>query len=255
MAPTGHDTRDFTSIAADMVSTDTEVRIRGAIDFLRVEMRCDTFLLAYKTPGANGFSLVNSVGYSDAVAGHLTSDIQAMPEFTRQFADQSRVWDWDDVPEFPDSYSGAKVLRPEGFANGFLMVLHDGAGDVVGLCQANMEHPEFSLRSRCLVESVRPLFTKYVTRMRAKARAHLTPREQEILALLRGGLTNAQISDRLFLSPRTVSTHVERVLRKLGVANRVAAAVHATELELFDEKRVVVSAPRPPNVWPVSDRS
>jgi len=79
--------------------------------------------------------------------------------------------------------------------------------------------------------------------------------EQEILALLRGGLSNAEISHRLFLSPRTVSTHVERVLRKLGVANRVAAAVHATELELFDEKRVVVSAPRPPNVWPVSDRS
>jgi DNA-binding CsgD family transcriptional regulator len=238
MMRAGQGTRDFAAIAADMVSTETAVRIRGAIDFLRVEMRCDTFLLAYQIPARTGFDLVNSVGYSDAVAGHLTSDIQAMPEFSRQFADHSRVWDWDDVPEFADSYSGAKVLRPEGFTNGFLMVLHDDAGEVVGLCQANMERSEFSARSRRLVESVRPLFTKYVVRMRVKARAHLTPREEEILALLREGLSNTEISDRLYLSPRTVSTHVERVLRKLGVANRVAAAVHATELDLCDPQRV-----------------
>lgn len=234
MTRTEWDTRDFASIAADLVSTDTELRVRGAIDLLRIEARCDTFLLAYKTPGARGFSLVNSLGYSDSVAGYLTSDIQAKPEFCRQFSDYSRVWDWEDVPEFPDSYSGAKVLRPEGFSNGFLMVLHDGAGEVVGMCQANMERPDFSARSRSVVETVRPLFTKYVNRIRVRARARLTPREQEILALLRGGLSNAEISDLLFLSPRTVSTHVERVLRKLGVANRVAAAVHATELELVD---------------------
>lgn len=227
-------TRDFAAIAADMVSTDTEQRVRGAIDFLRVEAGCDTLLLAFKTPGVKGFNLIRSVGYSDAVADYLTSDIEAMPEFSKQFADHSRVTDWVDVPEFRDSYSGAQVLQPEGFTNGFLMVLHDGAGEMVGLCQGNMERPEFSARHRCTVETVRPLFTKYATRMRARASTGLTPREQEILALLRGGLSNAEISDRLFLSPRTVSTHVERVLRKLGVANRVAAAVHATELELVE---------------------
>jgi DNA-binding CsgD family transcriptional regulator len=245
MSGAGCDARDYGSIAADMGSTDAEVRVRGAIEFLRVEARCDTFLLAYKMPGAKGFDLIHSVGYSDAVAGYLTSDIQAKPEFARQFSDHSRVWDWEDVPEFAGSYSGTAVLRPEGFTNGFLMVLQDGVGDVVGMCQANMEQPEFSARSRCMVETVRPLFTKYVTRRRAKARARLTPREQEILALLRMGLSNAEISDRLFLSPRTVSTHVERVLRKLGVANRVAAAVHATEVELVDPPRVMVAVPPP----------
>ncbi|WP_197376165.1 response regulator transcription factor [Mycolicibacterium baixiangningiae] len=232
MTRAGIDTPDFTSIATAMVSPDTEVRIRGAIDFLRVETGCDSFLLAYKAPQSTGFSLVKSIGYSDAVASYLSSDIQSLPEFQKQFSDHNRITDWVDVPEFPDSYSGAQVLRPEGFTNGFLMVLHDGAGEVVGMCQANMERPEFSARSRCMIETARPLFTKYVTRQRARARARLTPREQEILALLRGGLSNAEISDRLFLSPRTVSTHVERVLRKLGVANRVAAAVHATELGL-----------------------
>ncbi|WP_197378424.1 response regulator transcription factor [Mycolicibacterium mengxianglii] len=243
MSRAGIETPDFTTIARAMVSPDTEVRIRGAVDFIRVETGCDTFLLAYKAPQSKGFSLVSSVGYSDSVARHLSSDIQSMPEFQKQFSDHNRITDWADVPEFPDSYSGAEVLRPEGFTNGFLMVLHNGAGDVVGMCQANMERPEFSARSRCMVETARPLFTKYVTRLRANARTRLTPREQEILALLRGGLSNSEISDRLFLSPRTVSTHVERVLRKLGVANRVAAAVHATELDLVEPQRAVVSVP------------
>jgi DNA-binding CsgD family transcriptional regulator len=250
MTRAANETPDFTSIATAMVSADTDVRIRGAIDFLRVETGCDTFLLAYKPSQSKGFNLVNSIGYSDAVARYLSSDIQSMPEFTKQFTEYNRVTDWVDVPEFPESYSGAEVLRPEGFSNGFMMVLHDGAGDVVGMCQANMEHPEFSARSRCMVETARPLFTKYVTRLRAKSRARLTPREQEILALLRGGLSNAEISDRLFLSPRTVSTHVERVLRKLGVANRVAAAVHATELDLVEPHlvepyRALVELPPP----------
>jgi hypothetical protein len=102
------------------------LRRRGAIDFLRVETGCDTFLLAYKARQSKGFSLVNSVGYSDSVARYLSSDIQSLPEFQTQFCDHNRITDWEDVPEFPDSYSGAQVLRPEGFTNGFLMVLHDG---------------------------------------------------------------------------------------------------------------------------------
>lgn len=244
MTRAGDDHPDFTAIAGAMVSPDPDVRIRGAIDFIRVETRCDTFLIAYKAPQAMGFRLVNSIGYSEAVASYLSSDIQSLPEFQTQFSDHNRITDWEDVPEFPDSYSGAKVLRPEGFVNGFLMVLHDGAGEVVGMCQANMERPGFSARDRCMVETARPLFTKYVTRLRAGARARLTPREQEILALLREGLSNGEISDRLFLSPRTVSTHVERVLRKLGVANRVAAAVHATELGLGDPRCALAPMPR-----------
>ncbi|WP_299560665.1 response regulator transcription factor [uncultured Mycolicibacterium sp.] len=233
--------RDFAAIGADLMSTDVNVRVRGAIDFLRLEAGCDTFLVAYKMP--DGFRLVHSVGYSEPVVDHLTSDIESMPEFRRQFSDYTRVWDWEDVPEFADSYSGAQVLQPEGFTNGFLMVLYDDTGALLGMCQGNMEHPEFSARSRGLVEKTRPLFTKYVARLRARARARLTPREEEILALLRIGLSNAEISERLYLSPRTVSTHVERVLRKLEVTNRVAAAVRATELELVDE--TAIGAPVP----------
>jgi DNA-binding NarL/FixJ family response regulator len=48
----------------------------------------------------------------------------------------------------------------------------------------------------------------------------LTPREQDVLALLSDGLSNAQIGDRLFLSPRTVEKYVSSLLRKTDTNNR-----------------------------------
>jgi non-specific serine/threonine protein kinase len=60
----------------------------------------------------------------------------------------------------------------------------------------------------------------------------LTPREQEVLALLCQRLTNAEIAEHLVLSRRTVEDHVNRLLGKLGVANRREAAAVATRLGL-----------------------
>jgi DNA-binding CsgD family transcriptional regulator len=48
----------------------------------------------------------------------------------------------------------------------------------------------------------------------------LTPQQRQIVRLASDGLTNAQIGDRLFLSPRTVSSHLYRSCPKLGVAGR-----------------------------------
>ncbi|HIK46108.1 MAG TPA: response regulator transcription factor [Leptolyngbyaceae cyanobacterium M65_K2018_010] len=48
----------------------------------------------------------------------------------------------------------------------------------------------------------------------------LTPREQDVLILLSDGLSNAQIGDRLFLSPRTVEKYVSSLLRKTETNNR-----------------------------------
>ncbi len=63
--------------------------------------------------------------------------------------------------------------------------------------------------------------------------AGLTTRQSEILALLGEGLTNNQIADRLFVSPRTVEHHVSSVLAKLGAPTREDAVKGAIEAGLL----------------------
>ncbi len=55
----------------------------------------------------------------------------------------------------------------------------------------------------------------------------LTEREVEVLRLVAQGLSNQEISDMLFLSERTVRTHVSNILGKLHLANRTQAALYA----------------------------
>ena len=58
----------------------------------------------------------------------------------------------------------------------------------------------------------------------------LTPRETDVLRLLADGLTNRQIAERLFISEKTVGTHVAHIFAKLDVHTRVEAAGRAQAL-------------------------
>jgi DNA-binding NarL/FixJ family response regulator len=53
----------------------------------------------------------------------------------------------------------------------------------------------------------------------------LTVREEEVLRLVTTGLSNKEIAALLFISDGTVKSHVEHILRKLGVSDRAQAAV------------------------------
>jgi DNA-binding NarL/FixJ family response regulator len=56
----------------------------------------------------------------------------------------------------------------------------------------------------------------------AEGPASLTPQQWQIAQLAAAGLTNKQIGERLYLSPRTVSTHLHQLFPKLGVTTRAA---------------------------------
>jgi len=62
--------------------------------------------------------------------------------------------------------------------------------------------------------------------------ANLTKRELDVSTFLIRGLTNAEIAERLQISTKTVSRHVENIMGKMGVPTRTAAAVKCAELGL-----------------------
>jgi DNA-binding CsgD family transcriptional regulator len=71
--------------------------------------------------------------------------------------------------------------------------------------------------SRALEPDASPVITQDV----------LSAREVEVLGLVAEGLTDQEVAQRLYLSPRTVGQHLTSVYRKLGVGSRTAAAREA----------------------------
>jgi DNA-binding CsgD family transcriptional regulator/tetratricopeptide (TPR) repeat protein len=77
-----------------------------------------------------------------------------------------------------------------------------------------------------------PLIAEPESAVAADDQFGLTERELEVLGYLAEGLSNREIAQRLFISPKTASHHVSNVLRKLGVQGRVEAAAVAFRLGL-----------------------
>ena len=65
----------------------------------------------------------------------------------------------------------------------------------------------------------------------------LTRRELDVLSLLLEGLSQPEMAERLFISPKTVGKHIEHILAKLGVHSRAQAVALAVRDELIENHR------------------
>ncbi len=66
-----------------------------------------------------------------------------------------------------------------------------------------------------------------------KGRLPLSDRETEVLRLLAGGVNTPGIAKKLFISDKTVRTHIQNILRKLGMHSRLEAVVYAYKQRVF----------------------
>jgi DNA-binding NarL/FixJ family response regulator len=72
----------------------------------------------------------------------------------------------------------------------------------------------------------------------------LTPRERDVLWLLAEGAGNEEIGNALVISPQTARTHIQNVIKKLGVHSRLEAALLVTQNGVIDDFRADL-VPRP----------
>ena len=105
---------------------------------------------------------------------------------------------------------------------------------VAGLLIGADDYVSKPFRSAELLARVRRHLSRAPHSLNGSSGASLTPREQEILELLAAGLDQRAIAAQLVISPKTVATHIQRILGKLGVRSRAQAGAYAHRHGLVD---------------------
>jgi DNA-binding NarL/FixJ family response regulator len=93
-----------------------------------------------------------------------------------------------------------------------------------------------ALLSPAITKRVIKQFTRIPRPAPPKELDELTAREQDILLLIAGGLSNAEIGQQLYISETTVKTHVTHILQKLGLRDRVQAVILVYKTGLFEKR-------------------
>jgi DNA-binding NarL/FixJ family response regulator len=161
-----------------------------AIEVVR-ELRPDVVLMDLQMPGVDGVSATREI-----VAGHL-ADVLVLTSYS----DAERI-----------------VGALDAGAMGYL--LKDADPDEVLAGIRSVARGESPINPRVARELLG-------ARRTTPAATELTPRESEVLVLVRQGLANKQIARRLGISERTVKAHLTSAFQRIGVVDRTQAALWA----------------------------
>lgn len=113
------------------------------------------------------------------------------------------------------------ALAEHALATGKLEMARNAIDEVRQICEPLGAQPTLAL--------VDDLESRLPARRTGTNTSGLSPRELDILRLVAQGMTNIEVAEQLFISPRTVGRHLQSIYGKLGVNSRTAATAYAFE--------------------------
>jgi DNA-binding NarL/FixJ family response regulator len=185
--------------------------------------------LAQLLGGAGDIEVVGQAG-DGAEALDLVRDTR--PDVVLMDLQMPRLDGVEATRRIVDEKLGAEVVVLTSFSDSARIVAALDAG-AVGYLLKDADPEEVIGGVRAVSRGESPLHPKVARELLASREqapspdVQLTPREAEVLGLVKAGLANKQIARRLDISERTVKAHLTSVFQRIGVADRTQAALWA----------------------------
>lgn len=116
-------------------------------------------------------------------------------------------------------------LAVHGLTDGLVIGFRNGRNRIAQL-GLDRSRELFSERDLAVLRMIAPVLERLLRNQPTPTLpASLTVQERRVLQLVATGLSNTEIADRLYVAPSTIRKHLQHAFRKLGVTNRLAAAI------------------------------
>lgn len=190
-----------------------------------------------------GLSRLLSVEPDLAVVGHTGSGETAI-QMWNQTAPDVCLLDWS-MPGMSGRETLRRILAIAPRARVLVLTSSESADDATmairegacGFITKNVDHEEIVAAIRDVHEGRTGIRKGVLIAEHHAPEGILSSREIEVLGLLRAGLNNTEIGERLGITQRTARFHVSAIMEKLGVTDRTAAVAKAFDLGLLHAER------------------